>query len=768
MAQIDVEGIVQRIRRWLPLQNPLGRYIHNNPLQEWEGLPYEEAILRAGLLYRARPYLRLREFERILKVKTETQEVNFSQWYWNHSMRGVSRLDRFARQDFEKSQQDFLIPLVSTFLDQGMAHWQNPFVERGLFEYFRFKVLNGSEWNRENSELKRILLEQAQWGAKEWIARELDECGISEDRWEDYLLEVAFLLKGWSGAVSRLEIHEDLRWQGKKFARLVDWLAILLLVERVWNERFSVSPRISEFSFGKIDEAPWSEHRKLQDALNETNVSHWRSLLTTNPKMDSSPTEGTRDTGYQVLFCMDDREESLRRHLESVSPEVETFGTVGFFGIDMLYHALDAAVPVALCPPVIEPTKTVFEYSDVRTGTFFAKERRSFALWSFHYSRSLVRGAVLTIVMGIAGSLPFWFKLFFPLRVKRIAEFFSLERFRRVPTQINFESAQGYSIVEQANLIEKILRSCGLDRNFRDVVVVLAHGATSANNPFRQAYGCGACSGNAGKPNARIFCEMANRSEVRKILDSRGVLIPEKTIFLPACHDTTTDEIEWLPTRTPVSGQVMDRISSYFEKALDLNAQERVKWFGSFRESRRQDTRRTRAHVSDRALDLAQPRPEYGHCRVACCIVAHRELTRGKNLDRRSFLVSYDHRRDESGKWLKEAMYGTVPVAANIIHDYNVSRLDPERFGAGSKLPLNLTGFLGVMTGSKSDLRLGLPTQTTEIHIPLRPMICVEAEEEALHLAIADHARLKRMTENGWIDVYRIDPKSHRFSKVEV
>ncbi|MBZ4202651.1 MAG: DUF2309 domain-containing protein [Methylovulum sp.] len=70
---------------------------------------------------------------------------------------------------------------------------------------------------------------------------------------------------------------------------------------------------------------------------------------------------GVRTPSIQALFCIDDRECSLRRYLESSHPDIETFGAAGFFGIDFLFQGFDDAYPVAQCPAILKPKHLIKE-----------------------------------------------------------------------------------------------------------------------------------------------------------------------------------------------------------------------------------------------------------------------------------------------------------------------------------------------------------------------------------------------------------------------
>ena len=55
------------------------------------------------------------------------------------------------------------------------------------------------------------------------------------------------------------------------------------------------------------------------------------------------------------MCCLDDREESFRRHLEEIEPNIETFGAAGFYSVAMYFRGVADAHYIPLCPVVIKP-----------------------------------------------------------------------------------------------------------------------------------------------------------------------------------------------------------------------------------------------------------------------------------------------------------------------------------------------------------------------------------------------------------------------------
>jgi len=255
---------------------------------------------------------------------------------------------------------------------------------------------------------------------------------------------------------------------------------------------------------------------------------------------------------------------------------------------------------------------------------------------------------------------------------------------------------------------------------------------------------------------------MANRPEVRQALWQQGIEIPNDVWFIGGYHDSCSDDVELYDVDAlPATHRIdLERVRDSLDKARARNAQERARRFERCPPNASPAT--ALAHVEERSEHLAEPRPEYGHCTNAFCVIGRRSLTRGLFLDRRSFLASYDANQDPDDQSLAQVLAAVVPVCAGISLEYYFSFVDNYRYGCGTKLPHNITGLVGVMDGHASDLRTGLPWQMVEIHEPVRGLFAVETTPERLTKAIAASASLKELVKHRWVRFATIDPASGR------
>ena len=458
-----------------------------------------------------------------------------------------------------------------------------------------------------------------------------------------------------------------------------------------------------------------------------------------------------RRPAAQVFFCIDEREESMRRALEEVDPEVETFSAAGYFGVAVDYKGIDDPHGAAFCPVVVKPRHAVVEQPKAEDSALLESRRwrrRILGLLmrnSFVSSRTLVRGWLSTTALGLLSAVPLIGHLLAPRRYALLREWLNKAFLPEPRTELTLmrNTAQsqgavtglltGFAPAEKTERVASVLGPAGLARGFARLVVILGHGSTSLNNPHESAHDCGACGGRRGGPNARLFAAMANRPEVRERLRERGIDIPADTWFIGGYHDTCSDDVELFDLdAVPATHQPdLESHSRVAGQARAQNAQERARRFESCPPGRDRRPAALR-HVEERSEHLAQPRPEYGHCTNAVCVVGRRSLTRGLFLDRRAFLVSYDADQDPDDQSLSALMAAVVPVCAGISLEYYFSFVDNDRYGCGTKLPHNVTGLVGVMDGHASDLRTGLPWQMVEIHEPVRILFVIETTPERL------------------------------------
>jgi uncharacterized protein YbcC (UPF0753/DUF2309 family) len=326
----------------------------------------------------------------------------------------------------------------------------------------------------------------------------------------------------------------------------------------------------------------------------------------------------------------------------------------------------------------------------------------------------------------------------------------------------------GFTLDEQVHFVSQALRAIGLVAGHSRFVLVVGHGSTSENNPYESALDCGACGGNQGLVSARIFSQIANKPSVRERLRAHGIVVPDDTWFLPALHDTTTDEIRLYDLDLlPASHLVyLERLQNGLQAASRLCAAERIP---SLISSARRVHHPERAHRYARrqACDWSQVRPEWGLARNAIFVIGRRYSTAGLDLAGRAFLHSYDFRHDPHGRLLANILSGPLIVAQWINMEHYFSTVDNERYGSGSKAYHNIAGLFGVMTGNLSDLRTGLPAQTVlregePYHEPLRLITVIEAPFEFARRTIESLANVRTLLRNGWIRMAIADPDTGR------
>ncbi len=480
----------------------------------------------------------------------------------------------------------------------------------------------------------------------------------------------------------------------------------------------------------------------------------------------------------QLVFCMDEREEGFRRHLETLNPAIETLGAAGFFGVAINWRGLDDEGVTPLCPVVVRPAHEVREQprpgQEALAEDHRARRTVRLRLQDFLHQevrRNLLSSGVAIGLSGVPALGALAVKLLAPRPTGQWAERLLQGFDRAVPTALGLTAPDdgspatpehnrlGFTDGEQADRVAGLLRTIGLTSGFAPLVVLVGHGSTSQNNPHRSAYDCGACSGRHGGPNARVFAAMANRPEVRALLGARGIGIPDDCWFLGAFHNTCDEEILWFDEADlPESHRAaLAALKADLDRARHHSAHERCRKLVSA--PRNPSLERALAHIRGRSHDFSQARPELGHATNVCALIGRRSVTQGLFLDRRMFLISYDPTEDPEGRVLEAILLAAGPVGAGINLEYYFSTVNNEQYGCGSKVTHNLTGFFGVMEGAGSDLRTGLPKQMIEVHEPMRLQVIVEASTAVLTAIYQLQPPLRELIGNGWLLLAAKDPQ---------
>lgn len=783
----DENHVLHELKHYLPSQTPIKDFIHHNSLHAFQKMNFYEAIFKASKIFGYQVTLPLMEYRQLYQIGRIKDDIleriiterkgleNLTHWKENLLLKDydtcneprIGLLRAYWKSsykiDLDSLVQPLLFRILCSYLDQGISIWNFPVKKEGLL--FSIRALEKKSFTSffKTKRPRQLLLNEA---CK--IPDLLKIVVGNESFFEQYLFDQQFSHQGWSGIASSIEDFPNSLLDRKPIT-LHDLIVLELLLEI----------DALDFQFGKnwkpLSHVAHTKPLNLFDPVSYTEVneiftlwqdafewSYYDGVLAGISIAKKKAPNGSQQKSFQALFCIDERECSIRRHIENVDKDCETFGTPGFFGVEFYFQPEHGKFYDKLCPAPVTPKFLIKEFD--------VQEERKHELLYTKATHSLFAGFFTILTLGFWSAIKLFLNLFKPTMSPAISNAFIhmdkesiLTIENKDPNNRENDLQIGFTVEEMVTRVESVLRGIGLTKEFAPIVYVVAHGSSSANNPHHGAHDCGACSGRPGSVNSRVFSFMANHEEVRTLLHSKGIVIPAETQFVGALHDTAADQIQFYDEQyLHVKNQERHRNNiAAFEKALDFNAKERSRRFASI--NTKMSLKKVREAIRKRSVSLFEPRPELGHGTNSLCIVGSRNLTKNLFLDRRAFLNSYDYKTDPEGKLLQGIMKPLGPVCGGISLEYYFSRVDNHKLGAGTKLPHNVMGLIGVANSSDGDLRPGLPVQMIEVHDPVRLLIIVEHFPEIVLKTIQSTPEMYEWFINDWVHLIAVKPETEKF-----
>ena len=349
-----------------------------------------------------------------IKIPEITLPSQYTMSDWVDALAGTTLVEQINQQ---------MVKWVAAFLDEGIAGWEMPRRSEGFYQAWRqlvrqdysVKLLGVHDLPRKIRELPdepEIAIRQC-----------LHRLGVPTEQWKDYLSRELSLLPGWTRYIRWLGENMAYHQQTQYPIDTTQYLAVRLFYEvemaqiecrRHWGIEGAVSALVGHWrgrpeEYGErlgvnassVDPRAQALCREawrlfhLAQCL-EVSPSEWHDLSVTDANtllswLDDFPAERhgpvwleAYEETYrrnliqklsthrgmipetearpraQLVFCIDVRSESFRRHIEAQGP-YETLGFAGFFGIPISHQAFDSHERAALCPVLLSPNHAVTE-----------------------------------------------------------------------------------------------------------------------------------------------------------------------------------------------------------------------------------------------------------------------------------------------------------------------------------------------------------------------------------------------------------------------
>ena len=656
------------------------------------------------------------------------------------------------------------------YFDDGQAAWSAPWRDLSPYAAWRQEaMIDRTPAVMGLADVRRIVADLPDT-ASEALVEGAVRLGLDQVGLEAYFHRLLMTISGWA-SYARYRVWESELYGGSD-ATLTELLAVRLAWDVAILEAHRGDHAVADAwtdARGILAAAPAPDPGLVVDCILQSAYEKaWQRTVVTR-FADQTPAPEAGRKAVQAAFCIDVRSEVFRRAFESLSSEVETIGFAGFFGFPIEYVPLGQTRGGAQCPVLLTPSFVVCE-----TVTA-ADDQEETEILKLRMLRRRIAKAWKSFKLAAVSSFAFVETMGWTYLGKLVTDAFGLTRpvphpaadridadvkGRLGPRIASKELAgriTGFTPEQQVDMAEGVLKAMSMTDGFARLVILAGHGSTTVNNPHATGLDCGACGGHTGEANARVAAAILNDPAVRSGLATRGIVIPEDTVFLGGLHDTTTDEVTIFDEDSVPAGHADDfaRLTAWLALAGKLARAERSALLNL------DAGRPVDDQVIARSRDWSQVRPEWGLAGCAAFVAAPRSRTDRLDLGGRSFLHNYDWRQDEGFGVLELIMTAPMVVASWISLQYYGSTIDNRIFGSGNKVLHNVVGTLGVLEGNGGDLRVGLPWQSVHdgerlIHEPLRLSVVIEAPIDAINAVIAKHDAVRQLVDNGWLHLFSL------------
>lgn len=797
-ASLDLDAAIASACKRIPPLWTLRNFVAVNPYLGFTDKPFPATTREVDRIFHASMFLPVdayRERYRNGRIRDEDLAVARNEaaaWLdrpalaadddatWRHALleapivdhvRGEDRVETIAERVDRRDNSHFatlVVEEISKFcaarFDAGQAAWPMSWASLPVFAAWR--AFADEDLNPEIRGLTgfRKYVRGLPDDPRDAIAEVLARLAVPAASVELFLARQLASIAGWAGHV-QYRVRETAMAGGEDDS-LVHLLAIRLAFDGAVQHAVRDRPIAVPQRLPAVDGAA-----PAPDALSGLELafvwqlafeaSYRRELLQKLARPQAPAITSAERPALQAVFCIDVRSEVFRRHLETLSPRIQTIGFAGFFGLPIASVGPRDTHGAARCPVLLSPSFTIREGAAGKPEV----EARLAREEEHHRTFKALRLSTLTAfpfveTLGPLFSLRLLGESLAVTRPHADGRLFASRAERELAPEIDVHDADGHrtglDLEERVTLAEGMLRNMGLVDGFAEIVLLCGHGSDTANNPYGSGLDCGACGGHRGDVNARVAAAILEDPAVRSALAERGIRIPEDTRFLAGLHHTTTDTVDLFP------GEGAPRVDvAHLRDWLDAAGEQA-------RKEREQRLQRTpsadaRGAATRRSRDWSEVRPEWGLARNAAFIAAPRARTAGLDLDGRTFLHDYDAARDEDGAVLQLILTAPLVVASWINLQYYASTVDNDVFGSGNKVLHNIVGRHGVMLGNRSDLRPGLPWQSVHdgvdyVHEPMRLLAIVEAPLERIARILETQPSIGDLVANGWIRLVAREP----------